>query len=439
MKKYLPIIFVLLFAVSCTNNPANSDSQSENSSGESISASSTDEKPSVSEGSASSSEKPGSGSSSEKDTTLLSDISDIKNVGQDYASKVDADGYYVSDVLAEFNAQLLMVEDYISAAGQKAQYTAFVANETGYISVLLAYEKGYETLKKYVDEQQVYKIKGYVAYMDGQVAVDTRTVANPQHLAGVSLNYDYRLFAENGGTITNLVDRINEKKFNVKGVSASAKLYKYTLKYLMKVENTIALFSDGTKIIMAHGHDKINNSLREGFVYDVYGREGYHQFRPQIKLIGVVTNSSATIDFDYKANAEAMSGAKLYTYKYEKDKNAYISSNMDYAALFVKVFKFSGYVNYYQKDGKFSYVLDDSAKNKSYDTYTNAYSAKTLFLNNNGYVNETGAEITSRDLFSYAPGGEFAGVKIDLYFVAYMWNTNHYWQIQLFLDSIPVR
>jgi len=370
-----------------------------------------------------------------EDTLTYSNLSEISNLALTFKSLRNEKGVYKSSYYAAFTAQLLTLQDYkATQSGYNNRYKAFVANETGHLTVNLNSTQ-YEALKDYKDKQQVYDFKGYIGLYNDEPEVDMEGLGNPVYKAGVTLSYDYKVFAEEGVSVNDLLTRVKATPFNSKGINWSAKIYKHHLKYLDKVENSIALFSDGANVIQMHSHDKINNALIIGNSYYIYAREGLFNFKPELEYVGL--ESADDVIVDYAAMKNDLTATNLYAYKYELDKPSALNSNLAYADQLVKLFYFEGYANYYTKGGKDYVVLEDTVKEGPYSSYTTALGAKAMFVNNDHSVGLKDASDWAYCPFNdYTDAVEGVKTKIGFYFVGYEYNTMKYWQVQVLTDTI---
>lgn len=454
MKKYLAIISLMTILVSCNPTISTSEDLSEpttQTSYASEQATSSDgsaliseepplssesefisEDPVSSEVSLPSEEPPASSENvpSSENPMYLTNIGQIKALGETYRTQVNEQGYYVSDVLAKFDAQVLTVHDYVATTAL-TQYKALVANETGYIVVHIS-KTTYTRLDEYKHLHQVNEFIGYVAVFNDEIAVHTLGVSEPRYLADAPVNYDYRDYAIAGDSIAGLLTRVKARKMNLKGVNSSEDIYKYTLVYITKLEAKIGLFSDGVNIIQVHGYKTLNNGLTPNSVYDVYGREGMYLFKPQFELISWETNNSATLSANIGVMSSPLSATTLYDYKYVRDSASAFNANMRYADILVNVYYFAGYANYYTKGNNDFIVFEDTLKTKAYTTYTNALNAKAMFVNN-----EDGEDLYSQydwdhsPYTPYVPGAIKHGTKVGFYFIGYEYNSNKYWKVQI--------
>lgn len=373
--------------------------------------------------------------SSEEDAPL-SDLTEIRALGLTYVPFVNAVGVYTSNVTATFTAQLLTAQDYITTqAGYGDRYFAFVANETGYITLKMSY-RYYENLNKYHENQDVYTFTGHIGLYNDEVVVEL--TAKPTHLPGVSLTYDLNSFSAARGDLTNFITNVKSLKRNSKGIAFNPQPTTYTLKYVEKVENAIALFTDGVSYVKMHSHQKINNYFTLGKVYNLTVREGSFYYYAEFEYLSHTTsNKVITEDF---SSAAQISASALYNYTYDDSKgkeNA--TGNMNYMDISANRFYFEGYVNIYADQPKYSLVIDDTSK-PDYGTYINARDGKALFINNDHSANKYLNELENfSPLYDYTfPESNGVKPKISFYFTPYRMNSQKYWQIQIFTDTVTV-
>lgn len=435
MKKKLVVLpLLLLLLAGCTPNdiheseseshetPSSGESTKEDSSstgGHSSSESSSEETPSS-----------GDSSSSEQPIQYKTNIGEMRSIAAGLSSSVNEKNVATSNIKARFTAQILTVQDYITTQnGYTNRYKAFVANDTGYIVVCLSLS-GYDYVKGYADKQQCYTFEGNIGLYCGEPEIVMDSSAKPTYLSGTTLTYTLEKTAVS--TISDAFNFIKTIPVNSKGIGFSSTPVTMELKYISKLENAVALFSDGTNVIQIHGHDKINNQLSLGGVYEVTGLRGIFNYKSELEFIGFKAITK-TIEVDY-SSVTNLTAAQLYAYDYDLD-HAY-SSNYEYAEQFTKIYRYVGYANYYIKGSNYSIVFDDSAKDY-YNTITNAITGKSVFLNNDNSVNlYTEADIRNCPFMLDAAKVKAEKVLISFYFTPYLRNTTGYWQIQVFEDTV---
>lgn len=355
----------------------------------------------------------------------------MRTIALSLAGSVNDKNVATSSVRAKFTAQMLTVQDYITTqSGYTSRYKALVANETGYIIVCLS-QTGYDYVKGYADKQQCYSFEGNIGLYCGEPEIVMDATAKPTYLSDVTLSYTL-----NKTAVSSIMDAFNFIKtipVNSKGIGFSSTPITMELKYLMKLENSIALFTDGTNVIQMHGHDKINNQLSVNGTYEVTALRGIFNYKSELEFIAV-KSITKTIDLDFASAATTITAAQLYAFDYDLDHN--YSSNYTYAEQFTKLYKYVGYANYYIKDSTYTIVLDDTAKD-SYSTITTAASGKALFLNNDNAVNlYTDSDFRNCPFVEEAAKSKENKTLITFYFTPYLKNTSHYWQIQAFEDTL---
>lgn len=408
-----------------TTSEASSDNESSSPSSEDV----TSEIPSSSE--EQSSEPP---TSTEPDKTY-SDLTEIKALGAALFSKANDKGVYTSTYYAEFTAQLLSVQVYdTNQTGYTASNKVLVANATGHLIVSINGD-AYDIIKQYHQDQQVYDFRGYIGVYNNEVEVVMDTFGRPTYRAGLTLAYDYKVFAIRGTNILNFVTKVKALKHNTKGVTWSQDITVYKLKYIAKTDDSQALFTDGVNVISVHSHNYINNRFTKGSVYDVYGREGLFNFKPSFEYIGHTSISDA-IEFTYPDVATKITAAELSAFKFEVDKPSALTANFRYTDSLIKFYYFEGYANYYTKGSDDFIVFDDTAKDNYY-AITNASSAKALFAKNDSCTN-----LYDND-WNFCPFNEFAyskaadKVKVSFYFAPHQFiRDNAHYKIYVFEDTV---
>lgn len=428
-KKILLLPLISLMLMSCVVQPSSSE---ENSS----SLTSSTELSSSGELSSSNGEPSSSGftSSSSEEIQDKTNINEIREIALSFTDKVNAQKVYTSDLKATFTAQLLTIHDaWTTQAGYTNRYKLLVANETGSIFVVLS-NAGYDYVSKYIADQSVYTFSGLIGIYNGEPEVVMSEGSKPIYLEGTTLTYNLESLSTPVGSIIDAYQTIKNLPVNTKGTGASAQIVKMKLRYLEKLENAVALFSDGDHVIQAHGDSKMNNGLSMDETYDVFAILIIFHFKPELKFITKKV-SALKLDFVYEYFTEEMSGTNLYKITYDEGHPTY-ASNYVYAESLIKVYHFEGYANLYTKDHAYNVVFDDQAHDE-YTTKEQARNAKAMFANNKSCLTMfKQSDFDNCPFFEYAVGKKEDKVKIEFYFVAYLLNTDHYWQIQVFEDTI---
>lgn len=424
MKKRLPLIMLLTLLASCTPDissssvsPSGNTSQTEISnsteSTESSEGSVSDSVSSdISSDETTSAESSSASSVSSEEDSVLTDISAIKAVAATFnKNDVNNRGVYTSTIEAKITEQLLTLQDYgTTKAGYNGRYKAFVANATGFITVNLS-EAGYMNMRDYKEEQQVYTFAGVVGLYNDEVEIDMGLSAKPTFHSGLTLSYDYKVFATEADTISELKSTVlaNDFKFNVKGTGWKQAIYRLDLQYVKDIVNETLLFSDGENVIEVHGHSKIKNGLTPGETYAVYGRLGLYNFRPELEHIAI-TPSAENIELSF-ANAVQITAANIFTYSFANDDDYLLAKNKNYAGIVNNVYYFEGYLNFYLKGDKYHLLLEDTFSETIRSSETNAYAAKSLSIKNSDSRNLSDSQLNFSPFVDYVEGGKF-GVYI---------------------------
>jgi hypothetical protein len=420
----LPLVALLLSACTMNNSSSNETSTSIDTSESSITLSET------------STSETESSTSSAPELVTLSNITAIKELALTYKDLVNEQKVYTStNVKATFTAQLLAVHDCItSSAGYTAQYKALVANETGSIFVALG-KTAYDYVEGYLQKQDVYTFTGFVGIYSGEPEVVMDINTKPIWQEGVTLDYSLNSLTDSVKSINEAYSVIdgffadNSYSINNKGIAGSADLINIDLKYLSKIENEVALFTDGVNVLQAHGHSYINNDMTEGNVYNVIAAVIMFNFKPELKFISAEAIDK-TIDLSFE-NASEITNNEVYSLSYDIEHPNY-TSNKNYASSFIQIYHYEGYVNSYLKGDRDNVVFDMTRKS-AYTSITSATTAKALFANNSNCE-----ELYSDSDFNNCPFVSFLGedIEVEFYFTLYLLNTSHYWQIQVLEDTI---
>jgi len=450
MKKrnlFLPLLLTLV--VSCTNGtnsesslPSETTSQGANTSENSPTSGAqsdsespvTSEPPSTSETPVTSENPSTSEPPSSEPEIILNDIAEIRQVARTLASQVNERMVATSNHKVELRAQLLNLQDYVTSQnGYTYRNKALIANETGYILVSMD-ANAYSLIKGYVAEQQIYDFKGTISLYNGEPEITLSQKAT--YIAGATLNYNLPSIDET--SISNVFDELKETPTNSKGIGYKVEVKTMPLKYVMKLENSLGLFSDGTNLIQVYGHDKVTNGWSLNSVYNITFVPGLFIYKPTFNYI---SHASSDVEIGVLEVSETMSATELYGYDYVQEPKfaSDKTQNLAYAELFINAFVFEGYVNFYQKGGDFNISFDDTAKDY-YTSYTSATQAKSLFINN-----ESGLTLYTQTHFNNCVFWDEANAypeeksMVEFIFTPYLRNTNKYFQIQVFEETYQVR
>lgn len=360
-------------------------------------------------------------SSSIHNNNYITSIKECKEKAKQLNDLINDKNVAESDLMVNIKAKLLARFDAITTKnGYGNRYKLLVANSEGYIYLKvddMIYSKLENRIGSYFD------ITGKLSLYCGEVEI----TVNDMLLEIDHKNEQYENLYINK-SLRQIYDHLSSISLNCKGCGYSS-LVKFTGKYLATMDDVVLLFSDGDNIIQVHGPKKFKNSLSVGSVYDIYGAMNMYNFKPGIEYVYSKVNTQTVIsDYD-KSKLNTIDNEKMYSIKYENDKN---SSYPSYSKQFEELRVYKGYANVYQKGYKYNIVLKETYKDVGYDTYTNAKDDKALFIKNESCVGLTD--------FTFCPFNEYVleNVYIELVVAPYLWNTNKYWQVYALEDSISL-
>lgn len=418
MKKGKLLLFLTFFLAGCSNGSLPTSSISSNHPSSGTSQTSSKEQTSITTSSISSVNVSSTSSASTSSSQVKEEttIKKIKETAKSFKGLENSVGVYESNVNVTIRLKLLATLDAITTQkGYGNRYKILMTDGSDYI-YLKTNDDNYDYLKKYVTNQGVYQVTGYISLYNNEVEL---TVENkPVYLEGQTLDVSYDSFVETK-SLSQIYDEINSLKLNSKGVAYS-KLVKFSGKCLAKdINNTNMYFGNSDMIVNVHGHDKVTNSFTQGSSYTLIASIGMYNFKPSLEFVS--SYSSTPIDVSYE-NLETMTCAEFYKYSYEVDED---STYPKYSNLFKKPYKVQGYANAYIKGGKEYMVLEDTYHQNLYSTYTSARSAKALFINNENYVGITNSNAKYCPMYDHISDGAL----LDVIVFPYLWNTQDYPQV----------
>ena len=405
-KRSIFLLSILLFVIGCTtpsnpttgNNPTSSVVSSNQSTQENNSSLNTSDN-----------------NSSVVVQNTYDTIGKIKEKAKDFVGLENSVGVYESNVKVELDLKLLACLDAVTTkSGYGDRYKILMSDGKDYIYLKTSYEN-YNYLKQYVQNQEVYKIKGNISIYNNEVEI---TVSEkPTYLENKILDVDYNFVEER--SLAQVYEDINNLKLNCKGIAFS-KLVKINAKCLAKdINNTNLYFGSEDKIINIHGHDKVTNKFVMGNSYTIVAALNVHNFRPGLEYV----YSTSCEEISFKTDdIEKISAASFYSYKYETDK---AEKYPNYTSFFENPYLVSGYLNSYIKDGKEYLVLEDNYNENYYSTYQNASSAKAIFFVNENYIGLTSSNSKYCPIYEHLD----KGTKLDIVVFPYLWNTQKYFQV----------
>lgn len=441
MKKNISkllLISTILFAVSCTTTENSEISSilsettseitsevtiSESYSSEtSLESSSSSESIIISDSSSASSESSStssseSSSSSSEEIKYLS-IKEIKEIAKSYVGKENNVGVYESTFYVETELKLLAALDAITTkTGYGDRYKLLMTDGEDYIYIKVP-AQSYDYVKDYVNNQDIYRIEGYISLYCGEVEITSSV--KPVWLEGKTLEVNYSDFV-NSQSLQQIYTSIDNLTLNTKGIAFS-NLVSVDVKCLAKdINNTNLYFGAGNYIINVHGHDKVTNKFVEGNSYNLIGALSMHNYRPGLEFVDSTSlENEVAIDF---SNLTSLKCSDFYDYTYKVDEG---ETYPNYTHLFQHPIQVTGYLNLYVKDNKGYVVLEDNYKEEPYNTINNAKDAKTIMLVNEDYVKVS--SITKLDIYDFLT----TPAQVNAIVFPYLWNTSKYPQVYLY-------
>lgn len=361
----------------------------------------------------SSSSEFGSSEGSIRETT----VSEIRAIGETLVGSENEVGVAESDCKVSFVAKMYSCLDAVTTkSGYGNRYKILVADTTGYLYVKVPYAS-YEYLTKYDNQYGCYRFEGTVSLYNGEVEVTSDL--KPVYLNETDIAVDWEILAEENDSLETVYRDIYALKTNTKGIAFSGIVGLNLLCLARDFENTNVYLTDGKNIVNMHGNAHLYTKFTPGFSYHVYAAKTIHNFRPGLEFVAASVLEQP-MSFQTE-DLQSMTASEFYRYTYQVDKNdAYPS----YSALFENAYRFEGYVNYYEKDGKIYMVLEDAYKENSYSSYTAAKDAKAVFLKNKNCVGiQTEKDEAACELLSCLDG------KVEMILFPYLWNTLGYFQV----------
>lgn len=316
-------------------------------------------------------------------------------------------------------------------------YKLFVYDETGYIYVGVNADRYNNVFSKYeYSNTAYYTFNGTINKYLGQNEV---IMESYQWLGDVpsSLTNDViKSFTSKINTMDEIYTLDSSLSLNNKGIAYSS-VVAFEGKYVDKVENAVALFANGINVMRVHGSTKLNNNfnsvkteeeLSNSATYIIYGVLSVYNYIPEVQYL-FSEKSENVVTYDL-TKATKLSANELWKLTPDKDKLK-TSHYKEYEEIAKEIHYFEGYVNFTNYGGKNYMVLTDTYVENNFTSSINESNGKALRINNEG---ETGLATIKDDQYSI-----FANLyvnnssqKIRVYFTTYSYNTNHYWQIQIF-------
>lgn len=437
------ILLTTLFAtllMGC-NETSSSNQTSDISTGDSNSTSSTSENSTTN-----------TSDTSKEDGSNSSTTSDISSEEKSYVQMTIKQANQLCDEIIQNDEVNVTSEYYVSITGRmmfvesnnctqkgylsENQYKAFVFDETGYIYVGINAERYKNVFSKYEYlDTSYYTFKGVLNKYLGQ---NELIMEQYEWLNKVPSNLNFntlKTFASDEKSMSEIYQLDSQLKLNNKGI-AYGNVVMFKGKYIDKVENEIALFSNEEYVMRVHGHSKLNNNfnsvkteedLNNSYSYTIIGVLSMYNYVPEIQYLD---SQICTDEINYNLEkATKLTANDLWKLKPDKD-DLKDKHYQEYENVAQTIHYFEGYVNYSYYSNKYNMVLTDEYVEDYYNSALNEQNGKALRLNNE---NECGLSDNDLQYSSFANFylSENGNQKIKVYFITHAYNTNHYWQIQI--------
>lgn len=434
-KIFLSVLAVFLLT-SCNNNfdeenNSNNNDQTQNNNNDNDDTSKSDNNNDSDDGGSS---KDDDDNPSEPVIYIERSISEINKLCDQITTTTDDINVNGNDKVS-FVGKMVFTEGVVATSTKNGylttnQYKCFVYDNEDWIYIGIN-SSMYEQLSKYQYKDDEYlSIKGTTHKYLGinEVIVDSYEYIGETTTLNYSLDKLFESKSIEKKTISEVFDIAKNEKINIKGITYSTKIVQIDARYVQKVENAISLFGSETDYIYLHGSDKLNNNFTVENSYHLYCVISMYLYRPQVQFLDSRNFSSEETNVEVNLNnLTTKSGEDIYNVSYTKETTQH---SLNYENIFGKIYSFTGYVSYYIKNYNYFFVLDDNLSN-SYNAYTNAKTAKTLFVNNE---NET--KISTQKDLTYSNLGKYYQTKISVSFTPYLLNTSGYWQVQIFPETL---
>lgn len=355
----------------------------------------------------------------------------------------------LGDKYVEVTGKFAFVEPCGTTAGDYQaynQYKIFLYDDTGYIYIGVNKERYSAVFKEEKYLNSYYTFRGITNKYLGTTNEIVMGYGESDIRAGYTWEKNYSGTEYNTTHLANFAGALKsmdeiftldqEMYVNIKGTHYGS-LVAFKGQYVDKIEGAVALFANGKNVMKVHGHGKLNNAFSKpegsvnGDCYIIYGVLTLYKCVPEIEYVDHVkiTEPSEKVSYDV-TSLTAKTGANLWLYKYENNDKVN-QHNDEYAALHKEIWHYEGYIHVVLHSNKYYFALcDTEGYNGTALTSGNSgteKSKKALRVNNE---TETGAssvaDLNRSKLYPYL------GQKVELNFIAYTYNTSHYWQIQVF-------
>lgn len=441
-SKFLLLFLPVFVLASCGGNAESSTNS--NSSNESNSSESTSNSENTNSSSSSSSSESTSSSTSEEVTYEQVTI----KKANDYCDEISVGTNNINtagDKHISITGRMMFAEGInCTKTGYNSNnlYKLFVFDNTDYIYVGINETMYTNVFSKYeYSDTSYYTFKGVInKYLDqNELIMESYTwlssYSGPEF--GIS---KIKEFAGSVTSIDDIYSACQSSRMNLKG-NVYKNVVSFKGKYIDKVENSLALFANGKKVMRVHGNSKLNNrfskssdrtkeAIDSGKTYTIYGVIALYDYVPEIEYLGSEEVTVASEEVTYSlSGVTALTASNVWNIIPDKDslKDSHYTA---YENMAQEIHYFEGYINYSMYSNKMNMLLTDNCATGQYSSALNEANGKALRINNDGETALTSSTDQSYSTF-YSQYATSPSQKIGIYFTTKAYNTNHYWQIEV--------
>ncbi len=382
-------------------------------------------------------------SSSSESVVLPSEYSTIKKVNEISANLTNTNdvGIANSNELVKIEAKIYADLDSLTTQGNYGteRYKMLAIDNSGslYLRINLTTREALKTYVTTSDESgSTLTLIGYPSLyrQENELLLYSYSVSSN------SIDIDLDNVASPLTNIADVYEEIGKMKMNNKG-RAYGKIVSVDVMCLHKLstnDNNI-IFIDNSNSLLVYDAKNFYNIISDNSTYKIYIAIQMYNFRPGAVLLKCTSIEKTSISFEtFKINglASNKTGSQFYETEPGKDYNpTSYPTNANYSNLFGKMYLFDGYINLYYKSGSAYMVLEDTYNENTYSAYTNAITAKALFINNSSEQKlYTSSEYNNSILYKALTDAPQS--KHTIYVFPYEFNSNHYFQFEVLLNTL---
>lgn len=372
--------------------------------------------------------------------TTISSISEVNNLANLLSNNNDV-GIANGDELVKIRVRLVADLDSLTTQSNygSERYKMLAVDTSGSLYVRMA-SKNRETMQQYVSTSSSFGSTLEIIGYPSLYREENELLFYSYSVSAVQINIDFQSIATYMASISDVYSEIGEMKMNNKGraFGAIVSFDAYCLHKLTTDDNNL-IFIDNNNSILVYDQKNFYNGISEGVTYKIFASLEMMTFRPSVVLLQIESSSRQDItfgNFEINGLGTSFTGVQLYAKAPGKDYNPdSYPTNPNYSNLFGKMYRYEGYINFYFKNESVFMVLEDTYHENNYSAYTNATSAKCLFVNNDSEEGlYSDGDFNNSILYQALYANQTK--KYSVYVFPYLWNTNNYFQVELLLDSL---